>query len=155
MKTALLALATVSVMLMAVSCRQSKGDRSIEPAAESGSMKKIYLALIDYEVEHGQFPDSLSDLVDQGALTPEDLLFRRVDGSLDNPEYFPKAEGGTSALLAFEPDRNADRIIVNVDGSVRSESKTEQGGTGQPATRSQSKPEGSDKPQPEAEGRSR
>ena len=31
----------------------------------------------------------------------------------------------------------------------------EQGGTGQPATRSQSKSEGSDKPQPEAEGRSR
>jgi hypothetical protein len=34
-------------------------------------------------------------------------------------------------------------------------SKIEQGGTGQPATRSQSKSEGSDKPQPEAEGRSR
>jgi hypothetical protein len=31
----------------------------------------------------------------------------------------------------------------------------EQGGTGQPATRPQSKPEGDDKPQPEAEGRSR
>ena len=31
----------------------------------------------------------------------------------------------------------------------------EQAGTGQPATRSQSKSEGSDKPQPEAEGRSR
>jgi hypothetical protein len=33
--------------------------------------------------------------------------------------------------------------------------KAEQAGTGQPATRSQSKSEGSDKPQPEAEGRSR
>jgi hypothetical protein len=33
--------------------------------------------------------------------------------------------------------------------------QAEQGGTGQPATRSQSKSEGSDKPQPEAEGRSR
>jgi biopolymer transport protein ExbD len=31
----------------------------------------------------------------------------------------------------------------------------EQGGTGQPATRSESKSEGSDKPQPESEGRSR
>jgi hypothetical protein len=31
----------------------------------------------------------------------------------------------------------------------------EQGGTGQPATRPESKSEGSDKPQPEAEGRSR
>ena len=36
------------------------------------------------------------------------------------------------------------------------ESKTaEQAGTGQPVTRSESKSEGSDKPQPEAEGRSR
>jgi hypothetical protein len=33
--------------------------------------------------------------------------------------------------------------------------QAEQGGTGQPATRSQSKSEGGDKPQPEAEGRSR
>ena len=33
--------------------------------------------------------------------------------------------------------------------------KAEQGGTGQPATRTQSKSKGSDKPQPEAEGRSR
>jgi hypothetical protein len=35
------------------------------------------------------------------------------------------------------------------------EKKGEQAGTGQPATRSQSKSEGSEKPQPEAEGRSR
>jgi hypothetical protein len=33
--------------------------------------------------------------------------------------------------------------------------KSEQAGTGQPATRPVDEPEGSDKPQPEAEGRSR
>ena len=33
--------------------------------------------------------------------------------------------------------------------------RSEQAGTGQPATRPESKSEGSDKPQPEAEGRSR
>jgi hypothetical protein len=33
--------------------------------------------------------------------------------------------------------------------------KAEQGGTGQPATRPESKSEGGDKPQPESEGRSR
>ena len=114
-------------MLMGISCQQQGRDRSIEPAAQSGSMKKIYLALISYEQEHGQFPDSLSDLVDQGALTTEDLLVRRVDGSLGKPEYFPKAEGGTSALLAFKPDGGTGRIIVNLDGSVRSESQTESG----------------------------
>jgi len=38
---------------------------------------------------------------------------------------------------------------------VHASASAEQPGTGQPATRSQSKPEGSDKPQPESEGRSR
>ena len=38
---------------------------------------------------------------------------------------------------------------------LTSETTAEQGGTGQPATRPKSKPDGSDKPQPEAEGRSR
>jgi hypothetical protein len=47
----------------------------------------------------------------------------------------------------------------NVSGKVSGDSlkttKTSEAGTGQPATRSVSKSEGSDKPQPEAEGRSR
>jgi hypothetical protein len=38
---------------------------------------------------------------------------------------------------------------------VTKKTEAEQGGTGQPATRSQSKSEGGEKPQPEAEGRSR
>jgi hypothetical protein len=40
-------------------------------------------------------------------------------------------------------------------GSKQSETHDEQAGTGQPATRSESKSEGGDKPQPESEGRSR
>jgi hypothetical protein len=39
--------------------------------------------------------------------------------------------------------------------AIQKNHEAEQDGTGQPATRSQSKSEGSDKPQPEAEGRSR
>ncbi len=39
--------------------------------------------------------------------------------------------------------------------AVSKQTNSEQAGTGQPATRSQSKSEGSQKPQPEAEGRSR
>ena len=42
------------------------------------------------------------------------------------------------------------RRLIELD-----QTKAEQGGTGQPATRSQLKSEGSDKPQPDAEGRSR
>ena len=39
--------------------------------------------------------------------------------------------------------------------TTKKQAEAEQAGTGQPATRSESKSEGSDKPQPEAEGRSR
>jgi hypothetical protein len=38
---------------------------------------------------------------------------------------------------------------------IPEENKGEQAGAGQPATRPEAKPEGSEKPQPEAEGRSR
>jgi hypothetical protein len=51
---------------------------------------------------------------------------------------------------------NFPDIVVEEGHTVYSKSeRREQGGTNQPATRPDSKPEGSDKPQPEAEGRSR
>jgi hypothetical protein len=52
---------------------------------------------------------------------------------------------GISLILGF--------TYLGVSGILKT--KAEQAGTGQPATRPQSKLEGSDKPQPEAEGRSR
>jgi hypothetical protein len=47
-----------------------------------------------------------------------------------------------------------DDVVAGVVAAIQKQ-QSEQAGTGQPATRSQSKSEGSDKPQPEAEGRSR
>ena len=51
----------------------------------------------------------------------------------------------------------SEKVLVSLDAIevALTKKKAEQAGTGQPATRSQSKSEGSDKPQPEAEGRSR
>jgi hypothetical protein len=50
-------------------------------------------------------------------------------------------------------------VVTRADGTViylaREKQQSEQAGTGQPATSPESKSEGSDKPQPEAEGRSR
>jgi hypothetical protein len=60
--------------------------------------------------------------------------------NLDDEPEKPGAERGGKST-------NSD------DNSLKNEGQ--QDGTGQPATRSQSKSEGSDKPQPEAEGRSR
>jgi len=58
------------------------------------------------------------------------------------------AQGGIAAFLRAEGESVAA-------WSPPTKSKVERAGTEQPATRSQSKSEGGDKPQPEAEGRSR
>ncbi len=76
-------------------------------------------------------------------------------------------KGSTITLRAFEDiessgiNREWDGVVRQFNYSishflrVRILKETEQGGTGQPATRPESKSEGSDKPQPESEGRSR
>jgi hypothetical protein len=52
-------------------------------------------------------------------------------------------------------DRVATQILLEAIKQYHKSHKAEQAGTEQPATRPQSKPEGDEKPQPEAEGRSR
>jgi hypothetical protein len=61
----------------------------------------------------------------------------------------PSWSGPLSKPIALKLEATNLQIIT------ANKTKAEQAGTGQPATRSQSKSEGSDKPQPEAEGRSR
>ena len=59
-------------------------------------------------------------------------------------------------LLKIEHSAGAGEQSLQVfSASIRWKHKAEQAGTGQPATRSESKSEGGDKPQPEAEGRSK
>jgi hypothetical protein len=62
-----------------------------------------------------------------------------MDAMQRDPMAAPLIQAATSLLLKLV-DKTTD---------------SEQAGAGQPATRSESKPEGGDKPQPEAEGRSR
>jgi hypothetical protein len=56
---------------------------------------------------------------------------------------------GPAEYLSFE---SKEELIERIDQEI---DKAEQASSGQPATRSEPKPEGDDKPQPEAEGRSR
>jgi hypothetical protein len=59
-------------------------------------------------------------------------------------------------IIVFIIDRELDgRHGVLLPSEPQQNKEGEQGGTGQTATRLQSKSEGSDNPQPEAEGRSR
>jgi hypothetical protein len=73
--------------------------------------------------------------------------------------YFIECWSGEGMRFDTFAECNAfvsEKIKKLFKGSAEEKEKqAEQGGTGQPATRSQSKSEGSDKPQPEAERRSR
>jgi len=82
--------------------------------------------------------DHFSKVVAKQPAAIRDLVVGNIDYAWADPEWdvYPKT-------LATSPT-----IITK-------RKEAEQGGTGQPATRTQSKSEGSDKPQPEAEGRSR
>lgn len=74
----------------------------------------------------------------------------------DKSEIFIFFNGEIDILVSR--DGNQNRVLKTGTSTVRykvSIQKAEQAGTGQPATRPESKSEGSDKPKPEAEGRSR
>ena len=67
--------------------------------------------------------------------------------SLDDDFKTKDVGAGVVELTKAEIDAKAAKVTIT--------KIVEQAGTGQPATRPESKSEGSDKPQPEAEGRSR
>jgi hypothetical protein len=80
------------------------------------------------------------------------------DGIVSRYTSIQKREDDLAKAYRAAVDREAakDEDLAKALATVKSATKNaQQDGTGQPATRSQSKSEGSDKPQPEAEGRSR
>jgi hypothetical protein len=97
------------------------------------------------------------------AMTSEDKDGRVTSITIDatgakKPDRYPLSV--TDVVTATEkavriefPDETKTKIIIK-GTSTATKDLGEQGGTGQPATRSQSKLEGGDKPQPESEGRS-
>ena len=74
------------------------------------------------------------------------ITFEDIDHSITN---VPIIYDGKKPVIL---ERNAMRFEIS-ESNISTEA--EQAGTGQPATRPESKSEGGDKPQPEAEGRSR
>jgi hypothetical protein len=79
-------------------------------------------------------------------------------------EYSLTAESTANMLIPAQPEKSlsdTQRIdlknLIDLLAKERKPYKTkaQQDGTGQPAIRSQSKSEGSEKPQPKSEGRSR
>lgn len=91
-------------------------------------------------------PEAVEFLLSQGA---DVNAIEATETPLDMAEYRRSQADRAIAILKVHGAKNLQELSSQV------KTKTEQAGAGQPATRPESKLEGSDKPQPEAEGRSR
>ena len=79
----------------------------------------------------------------------------RMDYFLLKPDLFIYYYAGPKAGLETDDVKKFFKGIQTMEAKPEEEAKGKQGGTGQPTTSPESKSEGGDKPQPEAEGRSR
>ena len=89
-------------------------------------------------------------------MSPEVRVRRGTFGPFETADLAGLAKIVTEAGLDLKPFASLDAYVQRLDRlTKRITEEAEQAGAGQPATRSESKSEGDDKPQPEAEGRSR
>ena len=95
---------------------------------------------------------ALGDRGDQGTFYMTTLINHEEDW--DMTLMLSREPGVDESKLPFAIAKDGIKLIGEIEAVLRNP-KAQQGGAGQPATRPESKPEGSDKPQPEAEGRSR
>jgi competence protein ComGC len=123
MKISIFALVIALAVVNAVSCATSGKNTNTEGSLASSKLRKIYRAVVAYETEHGKFPQQLSDLVSEGNLTTEELVFEHLDGTRGKPKYYPKADLGGDALLELDSVKNAGKITILVDGSIRPDSQ--------------------------------
>jgi hypothetical protein len=111
------------------------GDKQMDPTA-----KALFAALL---ASDDQDCPKIGKRARATDFMGQTLTFSTSDGKVD--VHIEDAEPYSLKIREFAAELS----------NLYDKPKAEQGGTGQPATRSQSKSEGSDKPQPEAEGRSR
>ena len=75
---------------------------------------------------------------------------------IENQRKIPNRVADDWVVFIFKDYKYTSKWLeLNEDRNAPNKKAAEQAGTGQPATRPESKSEGGDKPQPEAEGRSR
>jgi len=94
---------------------------------------------------------------------PPDVVEKKAarmgfSGMFSDPEIFRPSRKQATQLLAWSGGINflgCVAFYILIGSGLFGNQEGEHAGTGQPATRSESKSEGGDKPQPEAEGRSR
>lgn len=100
-------------------------SRNIDLTKNISSMKQLYLLLMDYESEHGKFPDSLQVLLDEG-YAKSDEVFYAHEGKMREPFLYLGKGLSTSdnggRVIVVSPFTHDGRIAyLRIDGSARSE----------------------------------
>ena len=96
---------------------------------DMSNMRHIYQLLLDYENEHGTFPESIQVLLDEGYTTSRETLYARKGKMREPYLYFGKgasnSEKGDRVLLV-SPFLHDDRIVyLSIDGSTKEERSTQ------------------------------
>lgn len=103
----------------------TSSSRSFDLTREMSNMKQIYLLVMDYEADHGKFPDSLQVLLDEG-YTESEEIFYACEGKTREP-FLYLGKGLSSAekadrVMIVSPFTHDGRIaFMRIDGSARSE----------------------------------
>jgi hypothetical protein len=152
--------------------RRLLGDSPLDPDQYKKDIETTNIVLSEL-VKAGELEVKLIELLPLNKLGDEGLGFimEYAESLSEKFGHFVALElldmGLTKQLSIYQPSQPFplhlrlpkkemnDFIMKAQNKGLIHKQQAQQAGTGQPATRPESKPEGSDKPQPEAEGRSR
>lgn len=84
-------------------------------------LKKIYIAMSNYDNDFGAFPEKLEALVTEGLIKADDLIIKDGDGELVNYVYYPgynTAKDSRIVLIKCPAADEAHVIHLRLDGSV-------------------------------------
>lgn len=98
-------------------------SRNLDRSRNYSNMSQIYLLLMEYEEEHGVFPDSLQVLQDQGYADEGEVFYARM-GKMREPYWYlgkgrSTSDPGQTVILVSPFSHNGRVAYLRVDGSKR------------------------------------
>lgn len=98
-------------------------SRNLDRSRNYSNMSQIYLLLMEYEEEHGVFPDSLQVLQDQGYADEGEVFYARM-GKMREPYWYlgkgrSTSDPGQTVILVSPFSHNGRVAYLRVDGSRR------------------------------------
>lgn len=123
-----------------------------------GELGKTYIIVIPKDFISDMslhVKDLKGDMVFMGSLEQHDNPVKTNDSDSRRTMFYIRLDHIQNSMISMSGKKNSELVSYSLSLALPENNKAEQAGTGQPATRPESKSSGGDKPQPEAEGRSR